>query len=79
MGIYHYSSPLSISTYFLIFWLHHMAYKILVPCAGIKPVFPVLEVSPNHRTAREFPSFFKEGSLEKNALPLTFSVCLLFL
>ena len=33
-----------------IFWLHQMAYGILVPSLGLKAP------SPNHWTAREFPA-----------------------
>ena len=39
-----------------LFRLHHMAYEILVPQVGIKPVCPAVEAwSLNHWTTREFP------------------------
>ena len=42
---------------FGFFWLCHMACGILVPRPGIKPMPPAVEAwSPNHWTAREFPS-----------------------
>ena len=45
---------------FKIFWLHHMAYRILVPWPKIKPLPPAVGAQiPNHWTAREFPVFFK--------------------
>ena len=44
---------------FFFFWLHHPAYKILVPWPGIEPVPSAVKVwSPNHWTAREFPKVF---------------------
>ena len=34
-----------------VFWLHSLAYEILVPSPGIKPVSPDLEAwNPNHET-----------------------------
>ena len=46
--------------YFLIyFWLRHTACRILVPRPGIEPVpSAVKALSPNHWTAREFPTSF---------------------
>ena len=44
--------------FFFFFWLHCMAYRILVPWLGIEPMPPVVEAqSPNHWTTREFPRF----------------------
>ena len=43
------------------FWPHHMVFKILVNGPGMEPVLPILEaLSPNHWTAREFPSEISE-------------------
>ena len=40
----------------LIFWLHHMACRILVPQPGIKPAPPALEMqSLNHGITMEVP------------------------
>ena len=44
-----------------LFWPHHMVFKILVPGLGMEPVLPTAEApSPNHWTAREFPSEISE-------------------
>ena len=41
---------------FVLFWLHHMAFGILVPWLGIEPGSLAVKVaSPNHWTTREFP------------------------
>ena len=41
----------------IIFWSHCAAWGILVPQPGIEPVAPAVEAqSPNHWTAREFPT-----------------------
>ena len=43
---------------FFFFWPYCMACGILVPCLGIEPLSPALEVwSLNHWTARKFPAF----------------------
>ena len=42
--------------YFLFFWLHHRACRIIVPWSGIEPRPPVLGAqSLNHWTTREVP------------------------
>ena len=58
-----------VSTPFFNF--NFVAYKILVPGPGIKPVPPALEwQSPNHWTTREFPPFpFKLKLSEPSAQP----------
>ena len=44
--------------YFLTFWPHHEACRILVPRSGIKPKPPVVEAqNPNHWTVKEIPRF----------------------
>ena len=41
---------------FYFFWLHHMAFEILVPPLLLEPVPPAVEAqNPNHWTAREVP------------------------
>ena len=50
---------------FYFFWLHHVAWGILVPWPGIEPLPPALEVrSPNHRTTREVPEVFLLGTIQ---------------
>ena len=42
---------------FFFFWPNHVAYRILVPQPGIKPVSPAVGAwSPNHWTSREVPT-----------------------
>ena len=55
-SVQHYEISLpALPTFFL--WLYHVAYRILVPQPGIKPVPPAVErQSLNYWTAREVPS-----------------------
>ena len=51
-----FSLPILLVLFLVFFWLHHVAYGILVPQPGIDPWPTAVKVpSPNHWTAGDFP------------------------